>query len=142
MGLNYNFVNLIKNYYENMTAVVRWNNSYTEFIKIRSGVLQGEPLSLYLFLLFINDLRKIFDDSNFPGIYLPNFGNIHILLYEDDIVLIGGENRQSDFSSSTTRDPEDGAVGEDLVYSSYWREIPRSSVKVDTGCDIGGVIRS
>ncbi|UYV68133.1 hypothetical protein LAZ67_5003139 [Cordylochernes scorpioides] len=89
MGLNYSFVNLIKNYYENMTAVFRWNNSYTEFTKIRSGVLQGEPLSPYLFLLFINDLSKIFDDSNLPGIYLSNFGNIHILLYADDIVLIG-----------------------------------------------------
>ncbi|UYV74369.1 hypothetical protein LAZ67_11003261 [Cordylochernes scorpioides] len=52
---------------------VRWNNSYTIFIKIRSGDLQGEPLSPYLFLVFINYLSKIFDDSNLPGIYLPNF---------------------------------------------------------------------
>ncbi|UYV67465.1 EFTUD2 [Cordylochernes scorpioides] len=41
IGLNFRFINLIKNYYENMTAAVRWNNSLTEFIKIKSGVLQG-----------------------------------------------------------------------------------------------------
>ncbi|UYV81756.1 ADCY8 [Cordylochernes scorpioides] len=89
IGLNHRFVNLIKRYYEDMTAAVRWNNSITEFIEIRSGVLQGDPLSPYLFLLFINDLIKIFDDSGLSGIYLPNFGNIHLLLYADDIVLIG-----------------------------------------------------
>ncbi|UYV77619.1 hypothetical protein LAZ67_15001751 [Cordylochernes scorpioides] len=89
IGLNHRFVNLIKCYYEDMTAAVRWNNSITEFIEIRSGVLQGDPLSPCLFLLFINDLIKIFDDSGLSGIYLPNFGNIHLLLYADDIVLIG-----------------------------------------------------
>ncbi|UYV65012.1 hypothetical protein LAZ67_3002816 [Cordylochernes scorpioides] len=41
IGLNFRFINLIKNYYENMTAAVRWNNSFTEFIKIKSGVLQA-----------------------------------------------------------------------------------------------------
>ncbi|UYV84200.1 hypothetical protein LAZ67_X001501 [Cordylochernes scorpioides] len=89
IGLNHRFVKLIKCYYENMTAAVRWNNSITEFIEIRSGVLQGDPLSPCLVLLFINDLIKIFDDSGLSGRYLPNFRNIHLLLYADDIVLIG-----------------------------------------------------
>ncbi|UYV71202.1 hypothetical protein LAZ67_8002154 [Cordylochernes scorpioides] len=89
IGLNFRFINLIKNYYEKITAAVRWNNSFTEFIKIKSGVLQGEPLSPYLFILFINDLISTFDSSDLPGIYLPKHGNIHLLLYADDIVLIG-----------------------------------------------------
>ncbi|UYV63735.1 hypothetical protein LAZ67_2005461 [Cordylochernes scorpioides] len=89
IGLNHRFVNLIKCYYEDMTAAVRWNNSMTEFIEIRSGVLRRDPLSPCLFLLFINDLIKIFDDSGLSGIYLPNFVNIHLLLYAVDIVLIG-----------------------------------------------------
>ncbi|UYV63384.1 hypothetical protein LAZ67_2003908 [Cordylochernes scorpioides] len=44
-GLSHRFVNLIKDYYTNMTAVVRWNNSFTAPIKVRSGVLQGEPIN-------------------------------------------------------------------------------------------------
>ncbi|UYV72085.1 hypothetical protein LAZ67_9001767 [Cordylochernes scorpioides] len=46
IGLNFRSINLIKYYYENMTAVVRWNNSFTEFIKIKSGVLQVSALTL------------------------------------------------------------------------------------------------
>ncbi|UYV65575.1 hypothetical protein LAZ67_3004756 [Cordylochernes scorpioides] len=49
----------------------------------------GEPLSPYLFILFINDLISTFDCSDIPGIYLPKHGNTHLLLYADDIVLIG-----------------------------------------------------
>ncbi|UYV64408.1 hypothetical protein LAZ67_3000602 [Cordylochernes scorpioides] len=43
--LDFRFVNLIRNYFEQMTTTVRWNGLFTEPIKIRSGVLQGEPLS-------------------------------------------------------------------------------------------------
>ncbi|UYV83557.1 hypothetical protein LAZ67_23001454 [Cordylochernes scorpioides] len=35
-GLNHRFVNLIKDYYTNMTTVVRWNNSFTAPIKVAS----------------------------------------------------------------------------------------------------------
>ncbi|UYV66133.1 FAM120A [Cordylochernes scorpioides] len=52
IGLNLRFINLIKNYYENMTAAVRWNNSFTEFIKIKSGVLQV-LLTALIYLVFI-----------------------------------------------------------------------------------------
>ncbi|UYV84441.1 hypothetical protein LAZ67_X002182 [Cordylochernes scorpioides] len=49
-----------------MMAAVRWNGSFTEIIKIQSGVLQGEPLSPYLFIIFINDLLATLDDSDLP----------------------------------------------------------------------------
>ncbi|UYV67508.1 hypothetical protein LAZ67_5000996 [Cordylochernes scorpioides] len=58
LGLNFRFVNLIRNYFEQMTTTVRWNGLFTEPIKIRSGVLQGEPLSPYLFILFIMVFRN------------------------------------------------------------------------------------
>ncbi|UYV71607.1 hypothetical protein LAZ67_8003842 [Cordylochernes scorpioides] len=89
LGLDFRFVNLIRNYFEQMTTTVRWNGLFTEPFKIRSGVLQGEPLSPYLFILFVTDLINIFNDSTLPGIYLPNFGTVHLLMYADDIILIG-----------------------------------------------------
>ncbi|UYV67464.1 hypothetical protein LAZ67_5000699 [Cordylochernes scorpioides] len=89
LGLDFRFVNLIRNYFEQMTTTVRWNGLFTEPIKIRSGVLQREPLSPYLFILFVTDLINIFNDSTLPGIYLPNFGTVHLLMYADDIILIG-----------------------------------------------------
>ncbi|UYV76819.1 hypothetical protein LAZ67_14002099 [Cordylochernes scorpioides] len=89
VGLSGRFIKLIQNYYAQMMAAVRWNGSFTEFIKIQSGVLQGEPLSPYLFIIFINDLVATLDDSEMPGIYLPGHGTIHLLLFADDIVLFG-----------------------------------------------------
>ncbi|UYV78989.1 hypothetical protein LAZ67_17000562 [Cordylochernes scorpioides] len=89
VGLSGRFIKLIQNYYAQMMAAVRWNGSFTEFIKIQSGVLQGEPLSPYLFIIFINDLVATLDDSDLPGIYLPGHGTIHLLLFADDIVLFG-----------------------------------------------------
>ncbi|UYV77830.1 hypothetical protein LAZ67_15002500 [Cordylochernes scorpioides] len=66
VGLSGRFIKLIQNYYAQMMAAVRWNGSFTEFIKIQSGVLQGEPLSPYLFIIFINDLVATLDDSDLP----------------------------------------------------------------------------
>ncbi|UYV78970.1 hypothetical protein LAZ67_17000525 [Cordylochernes scorpioides] len=88
-GLSCRFIKLIKNYYTQMTATVRWRGSFTEAIKIQAGVLQGEPLSPYLFILFLNDLVHLFDESELPGINLENYGTIHLLLYADDIVILG-----------------------------------------------------
>ncbi|UYV82690.1 hypothetical protein LAZ67_22000566 [Cordylochernes scorpioides] len=73
-GLSCRFIKLIKNYYTQMTATVRWRGSFTEAIKIQAGVLQGEPLSPYLFILFLNDLVPLFDESELPGINLENYG--------------------------------------------------------------------
>ncbi|UYV82063.1 EPM2AIP1 [Cordylochernes scorpioides] len=67
VGLSGRFIKIIQNYYAQMMAAVRWNGSFTEFIKIQSGVLQGEPLSPYLFIIFINDLVATLDDSDLPA---------------------------------------------------------------------------
>ncbi|UYV75034.1 hypothetical protein LAZ67_12002195 [Cordylochernes scorpioides] len=60
LGQDFRFVNLIRNYFEQMTTTVRWNGLFTEPIKIRSGVLQGEPLSPYLIILLVTDLISTF----------------------------------------------------------------------------------
>ncbi|UYV82806.1 hypothetical protein LAZ67_22000946 [Cordylochernes scorpioides] len=53
-----------------MAAVVRWEGSFAEPIRIRSGVLQGVPLSPYLFILFNNDLISTYNGSDLPAVLL------------------------------------------------------------------------
>ncbi|UYV81188.1 hypothetical protein LAZ67_20000271 [Cordylochernes scorpioides] len=89
IGQSSRFITVIRSFYAKMEAVVRWEGSFAEPIRIRSGVLQGEPLSPYLFILFINDLISTYNGSDLPGICFRGFGEVHLLLYADDIVLLG-----------------------------------------------------
>ncbi|UYV74237.1 hypothetical protein LAZ67_11002572 [Cordylochernes scorpioides] len=89
LGVSYQFTHAIRNYYEQATVAVRWRGSITENIKIHSGVLQGEPLSPLLFILFMTDLIKMYDNSDLTSVYLPEFGDVHLLMYADDIAIIG-----------------------------------------------------
>ncbi|UYV75015.1 hypothetical protein LAZ67_12002100 [Cordylochernes scorpioides] len=89
LGVSYQFIHAIRNYYEQATVAVRWRGSITENIKIHSGVLQGEPLSPLLFILFMTDLIKMYDNSDLTSIYLPEFGDVHLMMYADDIAIIG-----------------------------------------------------
>ncbi|UYV72353.1 hypothetical protein LAZ67_9002758, partial [Cordylochernes scorpioides] len=89
LGVSYQFIHAIRNYYEQATVAVRWRGSITENIKIHSGVLQGEPLSPLLFILFMTDLIKMYDNSDLTSVYLPEFGDVHLLMYADDIAIIG-----------------------------------------------------
>ncbi|UYV69461.1 hypothetical protein LAZ67_6003664 [Cordylochernes scorpioides] len=73
----------------NLGITIRWKGSFTESIKINSGVLQGEPLSPLLFILFIMDLIKIYNNSDLQSVNFPEFGDIHLLLYADNIAIIG-----------------------------------------------------
>ncbi|UYV78723.1 hypothetical protein LAZ67_16002554 [Cordylochernes scorpioides] len=89
LGVSYQFIHAIRNYYEQATVAVRWRGSITENIKLHSGVLQGEPLSPLLFILFMTDLIKMYDNSDLTSVYLPEFGDVHLLMYADDIAIIG-----------------------------------------------------
>ncbi|UYV84087.1 hypothetical protein LAZ67_X001133 [Cordylochernes scorpioides] len=89
LGVSYQFIHAIRNYYEQATVAIRWRGSITENIKIHSGLLQGEPLSPLLFILFMTDLIKMYDNSDLTSVYLPEFGDVHLLMYADDIAIIG-----------------------------------------------------
>jgi len=45
------------------THCTRVGNEYSSFLPIRSGVIQGSCLGPLLFLVFINDITDIFNDS-------------------------------------------------------------------------------
>ncbi|UYV83678.1 SETMAR [Cordylochernes scorpioides] len=102
VGLSGRFIKLIQNYYAQMMGAVRWNGSFTEFIKIQSGVLQGEPLTPYLFIIFINDLVATLDDSDLPGLDVSKSATFNV-----DTLL--GSKRLGHLNVATTLD-DMGAV--------------------------------
>ncbi|UYV71222.1 hypothetical protein LAZ67_8002258 [Cordylochernes scorpioides] len=89
MGISNKFVMLIKNFYKEAKITIRWKGQYSSNVKINSGVLQGESLSPLLFILYMADLIELYNNSALTGFHLPDFGVLHLLLYADDIAIIG-----------------------------------------------------
>ena len=44
------FLNILINWYSNMTVIIRWNSSLSDLLRVRSGVRQGGVLSPYLLM--------------------------------------------------------------------------------------------
>ena len=87
----------IKSLYSYTEACVKLPGGlYTDWFQTSFGVKQGDNLSPTLFSVFLNDLATVINDLN-VGVNAPNAGNVSILLYADDIVLIAPseENLQS-----------------------------------------------
>ena len=59
-GINGNFLNIIKNIYQNTKCAVKQNGKATKFFKYEKGVQQGNPLSPILFNLFIERHFRFF----------------------------------------------------------------------------------
>jgi len=79
------FLNVVINWYSKMN-VVRWNNSLSAMLRVKSGVCQGGVLSPYLF--------NVYADVFIKNIVTKNVG-CHIghtcmacMMYADDILLI------------------------------------------------------
>ncbi|UYV63317.1 hypothetical protein LAZ67_2003735, partial [Cordylochernes scorpioides] len=89
MGISNKFVMLIKNFYQEAKITIRWKGQYSSNVKINSGVLQGESLSPLLFILYMADLIELYNNSALTGFHLPDFGVLHLLMYADDIAIIG-----------------------------------------------------
>ncbi|UYV63995.1 hypothetical protein LAZ67_2006278 [Cordylochernes scorpioides] len=89
MGISNKFVMLIKNFYQEAKITIRWKGQYSNNVKINSGVLQGESLSPLLFILYMADLIELYNNSALTGFHLPDFGVLHLLMYADDIAIIG-----------------------------------------------------
>jgi hypothetical protein len=58
LGFEETFINYIKTFYENANSKVFINNEFGENIYLKMGVRQGCPLSMYLYILFIDPFLK------------------------------------------------------------------------------------
>lgn len=88
-GINGKFFSSLKAMYQSLTACVRANCEFTDFFPCPVGVRQGCVMSPTLFSLFINQLANHITEVGLHGIQLlPNFLEIFILLFADDVVLL------------------------------------------------------
>ena len=89
--LNYNastkIVKMLQAIYEKVQPCVRTEGNLSDSFESYSGVKQGEPLSPFLFILFINDMYEnlVVNDGD---AFTLNDLKIFILLFADDTVLI------------------------------------------------------
>ena len=94
--------NILSTIYKSSNAQIKINGLYTESFSVTSGVRQGDIMSPTLFSMYLNDLATGIKDLN-CGIQIENI-NISILLYADDIVLIGKDEnsikKMLDFTAS------------------------------------------
>ena len=74
-GLTGNSINLKKCYLTNRQQYVHYDNTYSNFLKITTGVPQGSILGPLIFLIYMNDIHK---SSNL----------FHFILFADDTTLI------------------------------------------------------
>ena len=83
--------------YNNIKYCILVNNRKTDFFISNIGVRQGENLSPFLFIIFLNDLEHFFRTHNVEGItcnqhpaddLLVLYLKVFILLYADDTVIL------------------------------------------------------
>jgi hypothetical protein len=93
-----NFLNVVRNMYENAKSCVSANGIQSEFFICNIGVRQGENLSPLLFSLYLNDLHDFFNSNGtVSGITCSKhefdnsvltFVKLFVLLYADDTVIV------------------------------------------------------
>ena len=88
-GMHGKMLKLLRDVYSNVMASVKTKQGFTKPFECKSGVRQGCLLSPELFILFINELERKLKFSEFRGIHVWEATEVLLLMYADDIVLVG-----------------------------------------------------
>ena len=85
-GIGGNYLQLLIDMNDDIVNRVKLHNGFTQFFSTSIGVKQGDNLSPTLFALFLNDLPKLFSDTDQPA--RLGAEKYSCMMYADDLVLI------------------------------------------------------
>ena len=86
-GVRGKFLQVIKSMYSSVKSKNKFNNSLSNAFCCNLGVRQGDCLSPFLFVMYLNDLEETFFLKGFKGVDIGMF-KLFLLLYAHDIVII------------------------------------------------------
>ena len=87
-GIGASIFYAIKSMYSITKCILKSGYTFSEIFMTYSGIKQGAPSSVILFLIFMDDCIVEFLDTCIDETVI---GNLHILLHADDTVLLGTE---------------------------------------------------
>ena len=106
LGVPVNFCDICREMYTNSTHKVRTKEGLSNDIPVYRGIKQGCPLSLLLFNIVLEGIIPQIKNSE-GGYQFKGGSRLKILVYADDIYLIG-ERRKTSQNGQTTRDSTTG----------------------------------
>ena len=68
-GISGDLLEWISTFLHCRSQCTRINNSYSNFVHLQSGIVQGSVLGPLLFVLYTNDVTDIFDNSSVCKLY-------------------------------------------------------------------------
>lgn len=89
IGLSAKIIRCLMSFYNQTTLQIRSKNLLSDEVRVGEGVLQGEILSPLLFILYLGDIVDFFKSKGFEGISLNSIRDLLLLLYADDLVILG-----------------------------------------------------
>ena len=87
IGLSGNMYNIIHNMYESVKYSVKNHKTVPAVFSSHIGVRQGDPLSLFLFCMFINDSEENMRVKSCSGLTISDL-KLWLMLYADDTVIL------------------------------------------------------